>query len=233
TAGGRSRAPPGPAARPARRRRFDVVHAHDWLTSPAGLAARQASGKPLVAHVHATELDRSGESTTGSPASGIERRTLPLADRVVAVSGYTAEILRERYGVCADRVRVLHNGNDAPGAKAIDAPPAKAMAAPAHAQGRRAGRPPLVVFVGRVTRQKAPEHFVRAAALVTAERPDARFVLAGAGDRLEVVRAEAAALGLASRIRFTGFLPRRELDRLYARADVVVMPSRSEPFGLV
>jgi glycosyltransferase involved in cell wall biosynthesis len=207
----------------ARRRRFDLIHAHDWLTFPAGLAAKQATGRPLVAHVHATELDRSGhaEGAWGSPAARIERRALPIADRIVAVSGYTAGILRERYGVCADRIRVVHNGVDAPRAS-VDRPALR---------GRR--RDPLVLFVGRMTRQKGPEQLVRAAALVARERPDVRFALAGAGDSLDAVRAEAATLGLARRIRFTGHLAPAALDRLYARADVVVMPSRSEPFGLV
>ena len=210
------------AAEIAARRRFDVVHAHDWLTFPAALAAKQASGRPLVAHVHATELDRSGGAGNGSPAAIIERRALPVADRVVAVSRYTAAVLRERYGVCADRLRVVHN--------AIDA------AAPSVRHGRtrqRRRRSPLVLFAGRVTLQKGPEQFVRAAALVASERPDVRFVLAGAGDRLEAVREEATLLRLGERIRFTGFVPRAALDRLYARADVFVMPSLSEPFGLV
>jgi glycosyltransferase involved in cell wall biosynthesis len=211
------------AERIAGRRRFDLIHAHDWLTFPAGIAAKQASGRPLVAHVHATELDRSGALPAASPAFGIERRALPVADRVVAVSGYTAGVLRERYGVCADRVRVVHNGVDAPGLSP---------------RGRGAlrssrGRAPVVLFVGRVTGQKGPEQFVRAAALVASERPDVHFVVAGAGDRLDAVRAEAALLRLSGRIRFTGFAARAALERLYTRADVVVMPSRSEPFGLV
>jgi glycogen(starch) synthase len=200
----------------ARRRRFDVVHAHDWMTFPAGVAAKQASGRPLIAHVHATERDRAGGAAFDSPASRIERRSLPLADRVVTVSRYTAEILREHYGVTADRIRVVHNATDAP-----DAP-----------RRRRRRGPPLVLFAGRVTGQKGPEQFVRAAALVASERRDVRFVLAGAGDRLDSVRAEADVLGLSGRIRFPGFVPRAALDRLYARADVFVMPSRSEPFGL-
>ena len=207
----------------ARRRRFDVVHAHDWMTFPAGLAAKQASGRPLVAHVHATERDRSGGPAFDSPASQIERRALPVADRVVAVSRYTAEVLREQYGVTADRIRVVHNAIDPPAEEAPDAssPP-----------GRRRRGPRLVLFAGRVTGQKGPEQFVRAAALVASERRDVRFVLAGAGDRLAAVRAEAEALGLSGRMRFPGFVSRAALDRLYARADVFVMPSRSEPFGL-
>jgi len=206
----------------AARRRFDVVHAHDWLTFPAGLAAKQASRRPLVAHVHATELDRSGTAGAGSPAAIIERRALPVADRIVAVSRYTAGVLRERYGVCADRIRVVHN--------AVDAAAPSARRGPTR-QRRRAS--PLVLFAGRVTRQKGPEQFVRAAALVASERPDVRFVLAGTGDRLEEVRDEASVLRIGDRIRFAGFVSRAALDRLYARADVFVMPSLSEPFGLV
>jgi len=202
----------------ARRRRFDVVHAHDWLTFLGGIAARQASGRPLIAHVHATERDRSGPAGDASPAAAIERRAFPVADRVVAVSRYTAGILREHYGVTAERIRVVHNAVDR-----VEAP----------RRTRRRRRAPLVAFAGRVTGQKGPEQFVRAAVLVAAERPDARFVLAGTGDRLEAVRREAAALGLSRRMLFPGFLPRSALERLLARADVLVMPSRSEPFGLI
>ena len=131
-------------------------------------------------------------------------------------------MLRERYGVCADRIRVVHN--------AVDAAAPSARRGPTR-QRRRAS--PLVLFAGRVTRQKGPQQFVRAAALVASERPDVRFVLAGTGDRLEEVRDEASVLRIGDRIRFAGFVSRAALDRLYARADVFVMPSLSEPFGLV
>ncbi|HEY7111961.1 MAG TPA: glycosyltransferase family 4 protein [Thermoanaerobaculia bacterium] len=204
------------AAAIARRERFDVIHAHDWMTFPAGLEARRVSGKPLVVHVHATEYDRAGDG--GNPfVREIEREGVARADRVIAVSRYTAQRLGREYGVPRRHLRVVHN--------AIDA-------------GRRErrdladGDAPLVLFAGRVTWQKGPEYFVEAAARVARELPEARFAVAGSGDRLLALRERVRQLGLERRVLFTGFLPPGELDRLYRRADVYVMPSFSEPFGL-
>ncbi len=202
----------------ARKERFDVdvIHAHDWMTYLAGLEARRVTGLPLVLHVHATEFDRTdGE---GNPfVAGIERAGLAAADRVVAVSGYTAEVVARRYGVPPERLRVVHN--------AIDA------RAPARVWSVEE-REPLVLFAGRITSQKGPEYFVDAAARVAAELPSVKFAVAGSGDRLHAMREHVAALGLSDRFLFTGYLPPEQLDRLYARADLYVMPSVSEPFGL-
>jgi glycogen(starch) synthase len=199
----------------ARRERFDVIHAHDWLTFLAGLEARRVSGRPLVVHVHATEFDRSGGA--GDPfVRDVERLGTTTADRVITVSRYTARQVEDRYGVDAGRIRVVHN--------AIDARVAR------EPSGGAAG--PMVLFAGRVTGQKGPDRFVEAAALVAAEIPDARFVVAGDGDRLPAMRDHVLRRGLADRFDFTGFLLTPELERLYAAADVYVMPSVSEPFGL-
>ena len=205
----------------ARRERCDVIHAHDWLTFLAGLEARRASGRPLAVHVHATEFDRAGEG--GDPfVRGIERLGVTSADRVIAVSAYTAETIHSRYGVPAERLRVVHNAIDPePAGEAGDEDP-----------DIPPKRGPLVLFAGRVTWQKGPEQFVEAAALVARELPLARFAVAGSGDRLEPTIARARALGVADRFVFTGFLPREDLDRLYRQADVYVMPSVSEPFGI-
>lgn len=203
------------AGRIARRERFDVIHAHDWLTFAAGLEARRVSARPLVAHVHATEFDRSG-GPGNRFVSGVEGLGLAAADRVIAVSRYTAEVVHSRYGVPEDRIRVVHN--------AIDAP--------ASLDRLVRGSSPLVLFAGRVTWQKGPRYFVEAAALVAREMPEVRFAVAGAGDGLTPMRDLVAALGLTDRFRFTGFLPSEDLDRLYAQAAVYVMPSVSEPFGL-
>ncbi len=204
------------AGRIAARESFDVIHAHDWLTFLAGVEARRVSGKPLVLHVHATEFDRAGGRENGFVAA-IERLGLAAADRVVAVSGYTAELLARRYGVAAERLRIVHNAID-PRVLADDGP--------------SSNRNPLVLFAGRITSQKGPGFFVEAAARVAAERRDVRFVVAGSGDRMRAMRDHVAARGLRKRFLFTGFLPAAELDRLYARADVYVLPSVSEPFGL-
>ena len=204
------------AARIAARESFDVIHAHDWLTFLAGIEARRASGKPLVLHVHATEFDRSGNDDNDFVAA-IERVGLAAADRVVAVSAYTADVVARRYGVPAARLRVVHNAVD-----------------PKETVGSWSVEEtdPLVLFAGRITWQKGPEYFVDAAARVAAELPAVRFAVAGSGDRLPAMVARVAFHGLESRFLFTGFLPPAELDRLYARADLYVMPSVSEPFGL-
>lgn len=203
------------AGRIARRERFDVIHAHDWMTYLAGLEARRVSGRPLAVHVHATELDRAG-SLDNRFVADIEALGVRLADRVIAVSRYTATRVAEVYGVPPERLSVVHN--------AIDAGTA------CHA--RRGRRPPLVLFAGRVTWQKGPEFFLEAAAIVAQEVKRARFAMAGAGDLLPAAIARAEALGIRRRVLFTGFLPPEELDRLYAEADVFVLSSVSEPFGL-
>lgn len=204
------------AASIAARESFDLIHAHDWLTFLAGIEARRATRKPLVLHVHATEFDRTGGEGNGFVTS-IERVGFAEADRVVAVSGYTAEVVANRYGVPAERIRVVHN--------AIDAKETVGNWSVGEAE-------PLVLFAGRITSQKGPEYFVDAAARVAAEMPRVKFAVAGSGDRMRAMMERVAARGLSDRFLFTGFLPPAELDRLYARADVYVMPSASEPFGL-
>lgn len=200
----------------AARERFDVVHAHDWMTFPAGVAAARASGRPLVAHVHASEFDRSGERAD-TRIRAIESDGLAAASRVVCVSRYTAELVRRHYGVARERLRTVHN----------------AVEQPARTQSRPArGREPLVLFLGRVTFQKGPEYFLEAAARVLGVEPDVRFVLCGSGDLLPRVVERAAELGVARRVRFTGFLGREAVERVFGMADVYVMPSVSEPFGI-
>ncbi|MDQ2869417.1 MAG: glycosyltransferase family 4 protein [Acidobacteriota bacterium] len=204
------------AGRIARRERFDVIHAHDWLTYLAGIEARRASGRPLAVHVHATEFDRSpmGGNTF---VSETERLGVSTADRVIAVSRYTADTVAERYGVPRERIRVVHNAIDAH--ESVGA-------------WEVSEHDPLVLFAGRITWQKGPQFFVDAAALVAREIPNVRFAVAGSGDRLRPMMDRVASHGIERHFLFTGFLPPAELDRLYARADVYVMPSVSEPFGL-
>ncbi len=204
------------SARIASREEFDVIHAHDWMTFMAGMRAKRATGKPLVLHVHATEFDRSGGGENGF-VTAIERAGAAAADRVVAVSAYTADVLASRYGVARERLRVVHN--------AID------PREPA-ARFTVAEDDPLVLFAGRITWQKGPDYFLDAAERVAAEMPRVKFAVAGSGDRMRAMMQRVAARGLESRFLFTGFLPPEDLDRLYARADVYVMPSVSEPFGL-
>jgi len=204
----------------AERERFDVIHAHDWMTLEAGLEARERSGKPLVWHVHASERDRN-QAAPDARIAALERRGVASADRVVCVSHYTAEILREHYGAARERLRVVHN--------ATQPPPKPRLRA------WRAQRPfaePLALFMGRVTSQKGPELFLEAAARLVRERVPIRFALAGDGDLWSGCVERAALLGLARHMHFPGFLKGQDVQRMYAWSDMFVMPSVSEPFGI-
>jgi glycosyltransferase involved in cell wall biosynthesis len=198
----------------ARGELFDVIHAHDWMTYPAAMAISQLSGRPMVAHVHATEFDRSSDPT--GTIFDIESRGMEASARVLAVSRRTRDMVVERYHVPADRVTVVHNGID----RGVTPP-------------RRSGSDhPTVLFLGRITRQKGPRFFIRAAARVSAQIPSARFVVAGAGDQFDQTVALARELGIEDRVKFVGFLRGDDVDRAYDAASVYVMPSVSEPFGL-
>ncbi|MTV36643.1 glycosyltransferase family 4 protein [Duganella radicis] len=195
----------------------DVIHAHDWLTAPAALAARRVLNRPLVFHVHSTERDRCAR-TPDQAIRQIEASALAQADAVVAVSEHTRRQLIREYGVDPARIEVVYNGIDLP-----------------EAGPRRAARTdaPLICFLGRVTYQKGPAYFLRAAAIALEANPALRFVMAGDGDLLPAMRALAAGLGIADRVSFTGFLTAEEVAQLFRHAAVLVMPSISEPFGLV
>ncbi len=205
------------AAQIAKSKDHDVIHAHDWLAYPAGIAAKEMSGKPLVAHIHATEFDRSGESVN-KPVFDIERAGMHAADHVVAVSHLTRKIVIEKYGVHPDKVSVLHNA-------VLDA---------SIIQSDVMKKVPekIVTFLGRITFQKGPEYFVEAAKLVIERDPNVRFVMAGNGDLLNKMIERVAELGMGTRFHFTGFLKGKDVDDMYAISDVYVMPSVSEPFGI-
>lgn len=197
---------------------FDVVHAHDWMTYPAGLAMHAELDRPLVCHVHACEYDRSG-SRPDPRILAVEGQALRDSDRVVCVSRYTAGILRSRFAFDAAKLRVVHNG-------------VELQATGAAETALRSIPEPIVLFLGRLTGQKGPQAFLEAAVLVLREEPGTKFVLAGCGDLLPTLVERAADLGIARSVHFTGFLEGPEVARAYAMADVYVMPSVSEPFGL-
>jgi glycosyltransferase involved in cell wall biosynthesis len=196
---------------------FDVIHAHDWLTYYAGLAAKKVSGKPLVVHMHATEFDRSGEHVN-QQVYDIERAGMHAADRVIAVSNLTRNIVIERYGVAPEKVVTVHN--------------AVRFASSALMEVERGVEDKIVTFLGRITYQKGPDYFVEAAAKVLKRLPGVRFVMAGSGDMLGHVIRRVARLGIADRFHFTGFLKGDDVQKMFALSDVYVMPSVSEPFGI-
>ncbi len=196
---------------------FDVVHAQDWTTFRGGLALRRAFGKPFLAQVHITEFDKSGGSHADPSVYAVEREGICGADLVVAVSQRIAATCRERYGADPARLRVVYNGIDPDDS----APPAVPLPRP------------LVLFLGRITLQKGPEYFLEAAKRVLEVEPDTYFAMAGTGDMLPRMIERAAELDISSRVFFPGFVDRERVAALYAAADVFVMSSVSEPFGIV
>ncbi|MEG1622203.1 MAG: glycosyltransferase family 4 protein [Alistipes sp.] len=196
---------------------FDVIHAHDWLTYFAGIAAKKVSGKPLVVHMHATEFDRSGENIN-TQTYELERAGMHAADRVIAVSNLTRKIIIEKYGVPADKVITVHN--------------AVRFAENEEELPERGVPDKIITFLGRITYQKGPDYFVEAAAKVLKRLPNVRFVMAGSGDMMNHVIRRVARLGIADRFHFTGFLRGDDVHKMFQLSDVYVMPSVSEPFGI-
>ena len=202
----------------ARRERFDVIHAHDWMTYPAGLAVAAYTGKPLVVHVHSTEFDRSGENVN-QPVYDIERAGMHGANKVVCVSHLTRNICLNRYGVPPEKVDVVYN----------------AVEDREHVNGdfRPIARDEkIVLFLGRVTMQKGPEYFLYAAKKVLEKFTNVRFVIAGSGDMIGRAVELTAQLGIGRYVTFTGFLRGADVAKVFRMADLYVMPSVSEPFGI-
>ena len=197
---------------------FDVIHAHDWLTYMAGIAAKRLSGKPLVVHVHATSFDRSSDNNIDTRVYDIEKRGMEAADRVITVSDLTRNIVITKYGIDPSKVVTVHNAVDFSGRSEI--------------QVERGVKEKVVTFLGRITFQKGPEYFIEAAAKVLKKCKNVRFVMAGSGDMMNRSIRQVARLGISDRFHFTGFLRGAEVQKMFALSDVYVMPSVSEPFGI-
>ena len=195
----------------------DVIHAHDWMTFPAGVALSKLTGKPLVIHIHSLESDRSGQGVN-SQIHEIEKMASHFAHSIITVSNYTANLVVNNHGVSRNKIKTVHNGviQDHYGL--------------ASQGSTKNGK--NVLFLGRVTFQKGPDYFVEAAAKVIPHVPDAKFILAGSGDMLGRMIERVAELGLCKNFSFPGFVTGEELRKVYASADLYVMPSVSEPFGI-
>lgn len=200
----------------------DIIHAHDWLTYPAGLVAKEILGKPLVVHVHSTEFDRTGGHFPNPYVYQIEKTGLENADIVVPVGGLMKNVLVEKYGVDPAKIKVVYNGIEVNNNSHLQ---------PALEVFKQMGYK-IVLFLGRITLQKGPEYFVRAAKKVLEFNPKVIFVVTGTGDMYEYMVNEAANLGVLDKLVFTGFLRGEDKDRIYRAADLYVMPSVSEPFGI-
>ncbi|MCK5730877.1 MAG: glycosyltransferase family 4 protein, partial [Draconibacterium sp.] len=198
---------------------FDIIHAHDWLAYPAGIAAKKISGKPLVVHVHATDFDRSG-GNVNSKVYAIEREGMELADKIIAVSNFTKNIIVEHYGISPDKITTVYNAVE-PLIKDKKPILTKRL------------NEKVVTFLGRITLQKGPEYFIEAANLVLEKMDDVKFVMAGSGDMMNAMITRTAELGISDKFHFTGFLKGDDVQEMFNLTDVFVMPSVSEPFGIV
>ena len=201
----------------AQENQFDVIHAHDWLAYPAGIAAKEVSGKPLVIHVHATDFDRSGSNVNPS-VYRIEKEGMDAADKIITVSNLTRDIVINKYNIDPAKVETIYNAvepvntEEHKGAKGFDEK--------------------VVTFLGRITLQKGPEYFIETAHRVLQVMDNVRFVMAGSGDMMERMIRRAASLKITDKFHFTGFLREHDVHMLLAMSDVYIMPSVSEPFGI-
>jgi len=209
------------AAEIARNEIFDVVHAHDWMTFPAGLAVAGIKGVPLVVHVHSTEFDRSGVHID-QRIYDIERRGMHGAMKVIAVSHLTKALVTHHYGIDPAKVEVVYNAIQSNGNGA-------------HLDEEEYSidkDEKIVLFLGRITMQKGPEYFLAAAKKVLEVMDNVKFVMAGSGDMIRRTIEMAAAMGIGQKVLFTGFLRGGDVERVFKMADLYVMPSVSEPFGI-
>lgn len=211
------------AARIAKQEQFDIIHAHDWTAYLAGVAAKIATGKPLVLHVHATSFDQAASDNVDPAIFKIEKEAFAIADSVVAISDFVKNTLINKHGVSPEKIDVIHNGSD------VDEPVRyEPTLGELKAQGKK-----VVLYHGRITVQKGVDYFVRAAARVLEVEPNVVFVISGKGDMTAQIMHQVGAMGLSQHFIFAGALWYEERDRMYQSADLVVMPSVSEPFGLV
>lgn len=208
------------AGRIALTKQFNIIHAHDWMTFLAGVKAKQLSGLPLIVHVHALEFDRCGENID-QRIYDIEKFGMNFADRIIAVSQRTKDLIVKKYGIADTKIQVVYNGAF-PDQPALNITPKRQRPLPGK----------TVVFLGRITMQKGPEYFLEAAYMVAKKMNNVRFVMAGSGDLLPKMINRMAELKLMDRFHFTGFVSEKQRAMLLSETDLFVMPSVSEPFGI-
>ena len=210
----------------AQQEKFDVIYAHDWLSFGAGIEAKRVTGKPLIVHVHATEVDRCGGiNNVNRTVFDAEKYGMEYADRIIAVSELTKNVIVREYGIPEWKISVVHNGIDDATA------PCGGTYLP-RLRALKASGYKLVLFLGRITIQKGPDYFIQAAKKVLEHNPRVMFIISGSGDMEHSIMELAASLGIAQNVLFTGFLQGNERHEAYVSADLFVMPSISEPFGI-
>ena len=195
---------------------FDIIHCHDWMTFQAGINAKKIKNKPLVVHVHSTEFDRTGGNGVNQHVYDIERYGMEYADFVIAVSNFTKNKIIKHYGINPEKIGVVHN--------AIELKDDAVFEIKKYEK--------VVLFLGRITLQKGPDYFLYAAKKVLDYDPDVKFIIVGSGDMERFIIEKAAELGISKNVLFAGFLQGNEVSKAYKMADLYVMPSVSEPFGI-
>lgn len=206
---------------------FDIIHAHDWLTFRAAMAAKRMSGKPLIVHVHSTEHERSAGNGGNSFVRDIEYQAMMMADRVVAVSGRTKDIICEDYQIPRDKIDVVHNSIDIEDYEDYDDGNVYSYLASMKQYGYR-----VVTNIGRLTIQKGLTHLLEAARLVVEHRPKTLFLIVGTGDQYEELIRLSSDYGISQHILFAGFQRGKAWRDAYKVSDLFIMPSVAEPFGL-
>lgn len=206
----------------------DAIHAHDWLTMEAGVRAKELTGAPLIVHVHATEFDRSGENSGNPLVHEIEYQGLMMADRIIAVSGITKDIIVRKYGIPADKIEVVYNAIDISSLEGYDYDGRTYK----YLESLKKEGYTVVATVTRFTIQKGLTHFIRAAARASEKHDKLVFLLAGDGEQRDELMKLSADLGIADKVFFTGFVRGKQWRDAYNVADIFVMSSVSEPFGL-
>jgi glycogen synthase len=202
---------------------FDIIHVHDWTSYLAGIAAKEVSNKKLVVHVHATSFDQAGGDNVDPSIYKIEQEGFAAADTIVTVSEYTKNIIVNKHGVSPEKIVTVHNGCDSCEVQSL--PPTLTEL---KAQGKK-----IVLYHGRISIQKGVDYLIQAARKVVDVDPTVVFIISGSGDMTRQIIEQVGAMGLSENVRFAGALWEEERDRMYQSADLVVMPSVSEPFGLV
>lgn len=206
----------------------DVIHAHDWLTFEAGMRAKELTGQPLIAHVHATEFDRAGASSGNPIIHDIEYNGLMMADRAIAVSQATKRLIVDKYRIPADKIEIVHNSIDLQDYPAVE--PQDSDYTYLREMQRRGYT--VVMTLGRLTIQKGLTYFLQAAKRVLDKNEKVLFLIAGSGELRDELLEQAADLGISHNVLFSGFIRGKRWRDAYRVADIFVMSSISEPFGL-
>lgn len=207
---------------------FDIIHAHDWLTCRAAIRAKMLTGKPLIVHFHSIEADRSGKPMGGNLlVREIEGLALTLADRIIVVSQYTKDAIVREYDIPADKIEVVYNHSDPESLLPEEGDNAYRYLVEMRKLGYK-----VIVNVGRLTVQKGLPNLLSAFQMVVQRSPKTFLLIVGSGEQRNELIQQAADLGIAQNVLFTGFQRGKNWRDAYGVADLFVMPSVSEPFGL-